>query len=407
MSVLPYPEAINAQKLQIYNNATFDDAEDPSSAIKDSWVPLQPISLNQSEPPETDSSKENRSPAFCKSPISTESHPPTNRMSQGKPLKLLFKQGLVHPPEPIDPKNIDEEIQQIENEIDRLTSRLAALRIEKSGQDPKTIRRQSVGRIVPAKFMEQKQTPAAKKTEESPASVRRRGLSLGPSEITASVRSIKPENRRKSCFWKLPEIGEEEEEKERKGGRSLSLSPKSRPSARKAVDPRRGISTVGSKKPVKREQSTPTHLQPRTLFGGDRCTASINKAPKNSRIVPSRYGQTTASQTLENDKRRTRGVLSSSSRAPASEIRAKRKWDIPAQARKISPSAILRKGEELPKIRIVRCDNESPRDSGPAKRVADLIGRKSYFDAEEAEVEEEEVESWVRQVLRFEEEEEQ
>lgn len=407
MSVLQHPEAINPHNLQVYDNAAFDDAAAyPSSSIKDSWVPLQPISLNVPQPPESDSTKENRSP------ISTK----PNRMSQGKPLKLLFKQGLLDPPPQTDPKNIDDEIQQIEQEINRLSSRLESLRIEKSGQDPKTTRRQSVGRIVPAKFMEQKQkqtpTPAKKKMEESPACSRRRGVSLGPSEIASSVRSGKPDNRRKSCFWKLPALGEEEErekEKEKKGGRSLSLSPESRPSVRKTVDSRRGISTVGSKKPVRRDQSTLTCLQPKTLFGGDTCTASNNRASKNSRVVPSRYGQTTTSQTQENDKRRTRAIPPSSGRTPATEARGKRRWDIPAPERKIlstesSPSAILRVAEELPKIRTVRFESGGSRDSGAAKRVADLIGRKSYFDDD---VEGEGEKSSVRQVLEFDEEEEE
>ncbi|MFS7964195.1 hypothetical protein Hanom_Chr08g00747341 [Helianthus anomalus] len=36
----------------------------------------------------------------------------------------------------------------------------------------------------------------------------------------------------------------------------------------------------------------------------------------------------------------------------------------------------------LPRIRVVRYMEEAGRDSGPAKRVADLVGKKSYFDEE-------------------------
>lgn len=41
----------------------------------------------------------------------------------------------------------------------------------------------------------------------------------------------------------------------------------------------------------------------------------------------------------------------------------------------------------LPRIRTTWCINETLRDSGPAKRVADLIGKKPYFAADDEEVE--------------------
>ncbi|XP_058073161.1 uncharacterized protein LOC131221884 [Magnolia sinica] len=454
MSILQYPDAISSPNVQMYNNATFDDVDASDEyAIKASWEPLQYLSIAGSDPLESDSSKENRTPAFCRSPVVTKSQPPNKRNSQGKPLKLLFKEGLLSPPPTMtDSKKIDAEIEEIEREIGRLSSRLEALRIEKGGKDSKTVdRRQSIGRIVPAKFMEPKQNSkiAAKKIEESPATIRRRGVSLGPSEIAKEVRfrqaepkqsskiaakkieespatirkrgvslgpseiatavRFRPEttplhqNRRKSCFFKLPEI-EEEKNVNRERGRSLSLSPKSRPSVKKNADPRRGISTVGSKKPVKRdEEKMLTYLKPKNLFNGEgENTCTSKKASKNSRVVPSRYGQIP-----ENDKKRTTRALSSSSvRDPTRAARAKRKWEKPEEGEKgssteESPTSILKEmGELLPKITTVRCESLSPRDSGPAKRVADLVGRKSYFDPDDVA----DVAASVCTVLGFEEE---
>lgn len=436
MSVVQYPEPINTQNLQIYNNAAFDAGANPSSAMQSSWVRLQSVSVDQPETLESDSSKENRIPA-----ISSKSPPLTRRNSHGKPLKLLFKQGLLSPPLSSEqPEKFDKEIEEIEKEINRLSSRLEALRIEKAAAgDSKVTRRQSIGRIVPAKFMEQKQsiakTPATataaskkKKNEQSPAAFQRRGVSLGPSEIASAVSSrqsgkppeITPfqQSRRKSCFWKLPGI-EEEEGTGKKGGRSLSLSPKSRLSIGKIVDPRRPISTVGAKKAFKWEDSSPltknsiNSIKPKKLSfkDEDRVIAgrgresrpaalesakkktSSQSASKNSRVVPSRYNQT-----YQAAEKRTPGNLQQNL---VPENRVKRRWDLQGGESKRmesspSPSSvILEMAEALPKIRAVRLEESiSPRDSGPAKRVADLIGRKSYFEDDS-----------ICQLLSFEEEE--
>ncbi|XP_077242111.1 uncharacterized protein LOC143882515 [Tasmannia lanceolata] len=496
MSILQYPDPISTQNMQIWDNAAFDGITD-ESAIKPSWVPLQPIIFNGSEGIESESSKENRSPVGYKSPITAKSPTPIKpKNSQGKPLKLLFKQGLLNPSSTLsdsdNSEKIDIEIGEIEKEISRLSSRLEELRIEKEGRESK-----SVGRIVPAKFMEQKQstktTSDQKKIRESPAKFRQRSVSMGPEEIAAGVRSrqeskqemtplqsmqsnrkswklpeieeeeeekerkkkkkspesakfqrrgvsmgpseisagvrfrreskqeITPlpsiQSRRKSCFWKLPEIEEEKIKKER---RRRSVSPKSRPSVVKISDPKRGFSTVGSKKPIKRDAVLLTSVQPKKLFkDGEKTvkTPGLKKPLKNARIVPSRYSQIPAPAAVQSpekerrkrslpenerevskreEKKRSSSVgksrvfLSGSDRNPVPENRVKRSWEVPIEANdsnssEDTPSAILEMAELLPKIRTVRWTINSPRDSGCAKRVADLIGKRSCFSGEESE----------------------
>ncbi|KAF8409365.1 hypothetical protein HHK36_005440 [Tetracentron sinense] len=441
MSLLQYPDAINVPDLQIWNNAAFDDGDvDKSTALKSSLYPLQSICVNRSEILESDSSKENQGPAFCNSPVSVKSPTPIKPLhlnsaignSQVKPLKLLFKQGLVIPSQTVakkeneavqDDRKIDTEIKEIER-----------------------------GRIVPAKFKEQKQSykdsSALKKTEEPPsvsarAKIHRRGLSLGPSEIISGVRSRqigKPEitpiqsiqSRRKSCFWKLQEIDEGKVTKER--GRTLSLSPKSRLSFSKIQASKKGYSTVGSKKHVKKDDVVLSVVQPKNLFKEGEKLVSAKKPVKPGRVVASRYNQTQVQLSLNStntdrrkrslpendnedsqrgDKKRfslvgkSRGIPLESGRNQVTENREKKCCDIPSEAMDNKslvdslPPSILKMPDILPRIRTIRRTNETPRDSGPAKRVAELIGRRSYFGAEEIEVE-----TSVCQALSFDEEEE-
>ncbi|KAJ4982153.1 hypothetical protein NE237_032990 [Protea cynaroides] len=467
MSVLQYPDAINDPDLQLWNNAAFDTGEsDQSASMKDSWCSLQSISINRSESPESDSSKENQSPAFSNANVSVKSPTPLKFLrqneatgrSQGKPLKLLFKQGMLLPsPTPSKTENdaapddskIDTEIEQIELEISRLTSKLDALRLEKAEKNSETVERH--GRIVPANFKEKqrpKNSATATKIDEPPATItgtkfRRRGLSLGPSEINAGVRSrqigkleITPiqsiQNRRKSCFWKLEDIREEVIKQRRQ---SFSSSPKSRSYVSKIQASKQALTTVGSKKAVKREDSVTSSIQPKKLFKEGEKSAPSKKPLKPGRVIASRYNQTSAQATgnptkpdqrkrllLENDKDDTKrcdkkrvslGISQEfqveQGRNQANENRMKKQWEIRKPAamdrRKSavngSQLSVLKMADLLPRIRTVQCTDESPRDSGPAKRVADLIGGRSYFSAEETEVERS-----VCQALSFDEEEE-
>jgi hypothetical protein len=72
--------------------------------------------------------------------------------------------------------------------------------------------------------------------------------------------------------------------------------------------------------------------------------------------------------------------------------RVKKKWEIPIEVvvykgddEGESPPTVSTVADVLPKIRTVRCVAETPRDSGAAKRVVDLVGKKPYFCIEEAE----------------------
>ncbi|KAJ4729898.1 Meiosis-specific nuclear structural protein [Melia azedarach] len=458
MSVLQYPDTFNGQELQIWNNAAFDngESEDPT-AIKGSWSNLQSVYVNQSL--ESDCSKENLSPRFIKSPFSClKSSAPIKpvqvnssiKNSQMKPLKSVSIQGLLEKSGigstngveeeegKRDEGKIDIEIEEVEKEICRLSSRLEALRMEKIDIKTKAIEKR--GRFVPAKFMEQKQSfknvDNMKKSDENLLSsakskLNRRGVSLGPAEIFSAAKSRpsfgKPEiitpvqsiqNRRKSCFWKLQEIDELKVTKER--GKSSSVSPKSRKTVTSKIQPpKQAVTTVGSRKVVKKEDALLSLIQPRKLFrDGEK---SVSKKPfKPGRMVASRYNQTTndarkrslpdndKEESNRCDKRRaSRENGANLGRNQKTETRVKKRWEIPNEVvvYKGSPPSISTMGDVLPKIRTVQCVDQSPRDSGAAKRVSELIGRKSFFcaDDDEEEEEEEAEDGFVCQALSFDE----
>ncbi|XP_042482111.1 uncharacterized protein LOC122062543 [Macadamia integrifolia] len=470
MSILQYTDAINPPDLQVWNNAAFDKGySDKSANIKASWCSsLQSISINCSDSLASDSSKENLSPAFGNGNVSLKSPTPLKPLqqneaagrSQGKPLKLLFTEGmLLLSPTPSKTENeatgdhnkIDTEIEQIELEISRLTSKLEALRLEKAEKNLKTIERG--GRVVPANFVEEKQrtkkSATATKINETPATItgtkfRRRGISLGPSEITAGIRSrqmgkheITPiqsiQNRRKSCFWKLEDIKEDVIKQRRQ---SLTSSPKSRFSVSKIQASRQALTTVGSKKSAKRDDSLMSSIQPKNLFKEGEKSVSSKKPLKPGRIVASRYHQTSAQATVNptkpdqrkgllpengnnNSKRcdqkrvsigTSQGSQDEQGKNLANENQLKKRGETPSDTvtdrRKStvngSQLSVLKIADLLPRIRTLRCIDESPRDSGPAKRVSDLNGGRSYFSTEETEVE-----TSICKAFNFDEEEEE
>ncbi|KAJ0110813.1 hypothetical protein Patl1_02165 [Pistacia atlantica] len=411
MSVLQCPDTLNGQELQIWNNAAFDNGEsEDSTAIKGSWSNLHSVYVNQSL--ESD----------CR-PLQMNS---SIKNSQTKPVKSVSKMmgskiGVEEEEEEKrDERKIDMEIEEIEKEISRLSSRLHVLRLEKIEFKSKAIEKR--GRIVPAKFMEQKQSFKNLETIKKSAKSKfnRRGVSLGPAEIFSAAKSkiITPvqsiQSRRKSCFWKLQEIDELKVTKER--GKSSSLSPKSRKTAASKIQPpKQAMTTVGSKKNVKRDDGVLSLIQPKKLFRDGEKSAASKKPLKPGRVVASRYNQITndaRKRSLENgkeeennrcDKRRVsrENVVNL---GPKTETRAKKKWEIPSEVvvyKGSSPPSISKMGDELPKIKTVQCVDQSPRDSGAAKRVAELAGRKSYFFAADKEVTEEE--GSVCQALSFDE----
>ncbi|GKU96566.1 hypothetical protein SLEP1_g9790 [Rubroshorea leprosula] len=434
MSILQYPDAFRAPELQIWENAAFDNGEsEDSSAIKGSWCNVEAVLLNRSL--ESDGSKENQSPESQKSLFSLKSstpfkslcpnnaignlEKPSKRVIESRPAKSKTVVGKDEDKKR-DERKIDMEIEEIEKEISRLSTKLEALRFEKAEQTARNMTMK--GRIVPAKFMEHKQSvknsDAVKRFEDplfsnSRTKLNRRGVSLGPSEIysaTKSRQSMKQEfatpvpstqNRRKSCFFKLQDIDEGKVTRER--GKSLSLSPKSRRTVSKVQAAKQAATTVGSKRSMKKEDGVLASIQPKKLFGEK--SASVKKPLKPGRIVASRYSQNVTQNDArkrslpDNDKeersrcekRRISGEKASNScHTRKSESRMKKRWEIPTEVvvfngevEAESPRTETKVGSLLPKIRTLRCIAESPRDSGPAKRVVELMGKRSYFCIDE------------------------
>ncbi|KAL3729969.1 hypothetical protein ACJRO7_027037 [Eucalyptus globulus] len=217
MSVLGYPNAFDASELQVWNNTAFDNGKSEDSAavaaaVQASWSSVNPVFVKLSDSLESDDfSKENQRPECgVLEPLST---------------KAIDQEG--------NGKTIDAEIEEVEKEITRLSSRLEVLRLEKAKAGDK---KKPHGRVVSAKFKEPKQVvgigrdlDAAKRIKETLLSsaklkLNRRGLGLGPAEIASSAGKLHPsikgeftlglsiQNRRKSCFWKLEEIESHEGE---------------------------------------------------------------------------------------------------------------------------------------------------------------------------------------------------
>ncbi|XWS39512.1 hypothetical protein CRYUN_Cryun18bG0061700 [Craigia yunnanensis] len=458
MSILQYPDSFNASELQVWNNAAFDKGEsEDTSAIKACWVNLESGSVNQSL--ESDGSKENQSPLWIKSSVSFKStasvvKPLCSRNVTGNSKEQTPKSVFVktlsakltnrvgkEEEKKRDEKKIDMEIEEIEKEISVLSSKLESLRFEKAEHNARSISMR--GRIVPAKFMEQKQSmknlELVKKIEDpmfssAKAKSNRRGVSLCPTEIfsamasrqltkqeiTTPIQSI--ESRRKSCFFKLQDIDKGKVTRER--AKSLSLSPKSRKTVSKVQAPKPAATTVGSKRAAKKEVGVLATIQPKRLFKDGENSVTAKKPLKPGRVVSSQYNQianqSNGSFTVndaqkrslpENDKqernRHDKRRISDerivdSCNNQKSEIRVKKKWEIPSEVivfkgamEEESPQSINKINDMLPRIRTFKFFAGSPRDSGPAKRVAELMGMKSYFCMQE------EAEDSVCQALSF------
>ncbi|XP_072953828.1 uncharacterized protein [Typha angustifolia] len=260
--------------------------------------------------------------------------------------------------------------------------------------------------------------------------LRRRGVSLGPSEIANSIR---PHQRKKLQDLKDKQLKGEQQ-------RSSSQSPKSRRlSAAKFSDLRKGIATVGAKKPVcKREDGSSSVLRPKALFREEKSTVLTKRPSRSSskvRVVASRYSLATVSASGEEteSKRRKWSLPESFSRKGSSNVSLagscgsipesppspmEKGLDTAAQVEEgetvnnvqgkemnawQSPPSIMKVAEMLPRIKTLRCTTDSPRDSGCAKRVSELVGRRSIFGVEEV-VEEEGISS-NQVLLTFEDEE--
>ena len=445
MSVLKYPETMSSKDVQIWDNATFDNGEsEGSAAIKFSWTTMKLSSTNLSQSLESDSSstKENQSPSLPGSPFSIRSLASieplqtNNAITNTQHSMLIPKVGLLGTKENLsDERNLDLEIEEIEKEISQLSSRLEALRLKKATRNAKAMEKR--GRIVAAKFMDPlkqstKNSDEQSKVEElmslsaksktprrglslGPAEIMRgarRGISLGPAEIYSAMKTpVQPSsNRRKSCYWKLQDIDELRVTKER--GKSLSLSPKSRSkTVLKSQAPKQAATTIGSKKTVKKEDGLISSIQPKKLFARDgEKSGPVKKPMKCGRVVASRYSRISNggnsamkelrkrswpdSEEVAKKSERKHASLTGKSQdgelqATARENRVKKRWEIPSEVaiqKGVANETLLSVSKMLdmvPKIKTFRVANESPRDSGPAKRVSELIGRKSYFSMDD------------------------
>ncbi|KAL1562412.1 hypothetical protein AAHA92_04993 [Salvia divinorum] len=427
MSVAQFPDAMDSSDdLQIWNNATFDNCETSQelAASKQSWGSLESIFGNPNSSFDSVSGKENQGfasenqnqiPSVSPFPQSASTVPfkPLNAVEsvQKSKIRAIGKKGFE--------KNrgfkIDEEIEEIETQIARLNSRLEALKVEKASVSAV----EKKGRVIAAKFMDHKQSvkndeisnlnartkPNRRGISLGPAeilSTGRRGMSLGPSEIFGVAKSRQmminntpQQSRRQSCLLKLQGIDEERV-------KSCSLSPKSR---RVAAKSRQAVTTIGSRKTVKKEDAVLSSVQPKKLFRDGEKSAPNKKAFRPGRVVASRYNQGVSQASAvrkrslpENDgdagKRveKKRSLSVGKTRANEGEGRVKKRWEIPSEIVVHSSSVEVEKSPEcvvvapapclLPRLRIARC-KESPRGSGPAKKVADLVGRKSYFASDD------------------------
>ncbi|KAM7271375.1 hypothetical protein ACFE04_030589 [Oxalis oulophora] len=288
-----YPE------LQVWNNAAFDceEFDENPAAIKASWSSNESMDRSDSS-----CSKEDQIP-----------NPIVN--SRGEIFSLVSRQGLVdksmttteNGSEGVEKRKIDSEIEEIEREISRLSMKLEALRFEKLEHSVRSIEER--GRIVPAKFVEPPRQISSKIEDYMFSSNKmknansRRGLSLGPVEIYNSVKSrqsilltSKPDlnstqSRRKSCFFKLQGIDQGKVTKER--GKSLSVSPKSRKIISKIPNPKQAVTSIGYRKPVKKDDIILPSIQAKKLFNDGDKSGLVKKPTKPARVVSSRYNQST------------------------------------------------------------------------------------------------------------------
>lgn len=427
--MVQFPGAMDSSAdLQVWNNAAFDNGEQSEdlTGSRQSWGSLKSVFGNPKASFDSVSDKENQGLVMenqFSSSLKSSSTPlkPVNTYESGDKsrIKGVLEKGFVKNEVPemkrkkeiADEKRIDEEIEEIESEIVRLKSRLEALKVDKAE------RREKKGRVVAAKFMEQKQSvKIAEELGISSTNVNRRGISLGPVEILSGGRrgmsmgpseilgsgrksskqeAITPlQSRRKSCYWKLQGIEEET-------AKSSSLSPRSRKLASKSqIATRQAVTTIGSRKTLKKEETLINSIQPKKLFKEG--VAGTNKKPlRPGRVVASRYSQSTNQASAmrkrslpendtDNSRRldKKRSLSPDKSRVIGTGSRVKKRWDIPTEIvvrveGDRSPQSIVAVPDLLPRLRIARATRDSPRDSGPAKKVVELIGRKSFFSKDE------------------------
>lgn len=465
MSVIQFPETLSSQDVQIWDNAAFDNGEfEGAAAIKVSWSSVKPVSINLSQSLESSSTKENLSPSMVEMelPVSTKSSASVkpllaNRTITNTQRTPLSKAGIsgrkipksanescaVKESIPVE-RNLDSEIEEIEKEINRLSSRLESLRLEQARRNAKSMEKR--GKIVAAKFKDPpKQSVKACdeqcKIEDSvcvsaklnmarrgcvgPAEImrgERRGISLGPVEIYSAAKlkqlgkqdittpAPSPSSRRKSCYWKPQNIDELRVAKER--GKSFTVSPKYRAkTASKLQAPKQGATTIGSKKALKKEDGIISSIQPKKLFTKDSEKSAPAKKPlKDGRVVASRYSQisngaNSAKKELrkrslpENEEYSTKSGRKRVSLAGdfqgavlvAVEKGVDKQLEITSEAAiqknlvRKAPLSVSKMLGRVPNVKTFRYTEESPSNSGPPKGAYELVGKKSCFGMDKSD----------------------
>uniref|UniRef100_A0ACD5UHW1 Uncharacterized protein n=1 Tax=Avena sativa TaxID=4498 RepID=A0ACD5UHW1_AVESA len=251
---------------------------------------------------------------------------------------------------------------------------------------------------------------------KEPPVQRRRGVSLGPMEIQHGISGKPAAARAKPFPNKLNAIREEGQSSRqpavvpaklwpssnkakqpldgkqgvaaapsRAKARSSSMSPRSRRQsiARLTTNTRGGVAAFGASSSKVADELTPKGVTNHPISSASTC-----RRPSGSskvRVVPSRYSlMPGASLGAGTQERRRKDSLPGSVPAildagQSEETRATLATE-PLDD-DTSPESIDKVAELLPRIRTMPPPDETPRDSGCAKRAADLVGKRSFFTA--------------------------
>uniref|UniRef100_A0ACD5ZCZ8 Uncharacterized protein n=2 Tax=Avena sativa TaxID=4498 RepID=A0ACD5ZCZ8_AVESA len=245
--------------------------------------------------------------------------------------------------------------------------------------------------------------------------MRRRGVSLGPMEIQQGISGkpaamaaprVKPfpnklnaireegQSSRQSAvvpakLWPSSNAKQPVDSKQgvaaasRAKVRSSSMSPRSRRQsiARLTTNTRGGVAAFGASSKVADELTPKGVTNPIS-------SASTCRRPSGSskvRVVPSRYSLMPGASlgAAGTQERRRKDSLPGS--VPAVDAGQREETRATATTEPLdddqSPESIDKVAELLPRIRTMPPPDETPRDSGCAKRAADLVGKRSFFTA--------------------------
>ncbi|XP_051198799.1 uncharacterized protein [Lolium perenne] len=243
---------------------------------------------------------------------------------------------------------------------------------------------------------------------KEPPVQRRRGVSLGPMEIQHGItgKPTPATARAKPFPSKLNAIREEGGgQPSRQAAVPAKLWPSSnarQSGAAAAAAPSRAKARSSSMSPRSRRQSVARLTANTRPFGATKAAdeltpkggatnpisgAATCRRPSGSskvRVVPSRYSLMPGASAGTQERRRKDSLPGSLPAAADStqkqETRATATTTEPLDD-DLSPESLDKVAELLPRIRTMPPPDETPRDSGCAKRAADLVGKRSFFTA--------------------------